>query len=184
MKDLLLRDAETLFALFGDLVHQVLVTERLGEIAEHDITHAQVDALQFLSRHDPNCVGDLASGLGISYPAATKAVDRLVAKGLVTRREGERDRRQSELTLTPEGRELVETLKVARRERLDAIFARMSGEDQKAMLRGLKGFITAAFMTDKALIAETCQRCGIDCFKDCVVNQSHLAFLGTEIERV
>lgn len=184
MKDVLLRDAETLFGLFTDLVHRVLVTEILPEIADLDLTHAQVGALLFLVRHDPACVGDLADGLGISYPAATKAIDRLVAKGLVTRREGERDRRQSELTVTEGGREVIERIRVARRARLEAIFGRMAQEDQRALLKGLKGFLTAGFMTDKDLIMATCQRCGVDCFTDCVVNQSHLAFLGCEITGV
>ncbi len=184
MKDVLLRDAETLFGLFTDLVHRVLVTEILPDIADLDLTHAQVEALLFLVRHDPACVGDLADGLDISYPAATKAIDRLVAKGLVTRRESERDRRQSELTVTEDGREVIERIRVARRARLEAIFARMSGDDQRALLKGLKGFLTAGFMTDKELIMSTCQRCGVDCFTDCVVNQSHLAFLGCEISGV
>lgn len=184
MKDVLLRDAETLFGLFTDLVHRVLVTEILPDIAELDLTHAQVEALLFLVRHDPACVGDLADGLGVSYPAATKAIDRLVAKGLVTRKESERDRRLSELSVTEAGREAIVRIRVARRSRLEAIFARMASEDQRAMLKGLKGFITAGFMTDKDLIMSTCQRCGVDCFTDCVVNQSHIAFLGSEISGV
>ncbi|HEY9854974.1 MAG TPA: MarR family transcriptional regulator, partial [Stenomitos sp.] len=172
MKDVLLRDAETLFGLFSDLIQRVLVTELLPDLADLDLTSAQVEALHFLVRHDPACVGDLADGLDVSYPAATKAVDRLVAKGMVTRKESERDRRLSELTVTEAGREVIERLKLARRSRLETIFARMASEDQRALLKGLKGFITAGFMTDKELIACTCLRCGVDCFQDCVVNQS------------
>lgn len=184
MKDVLLRDAETLFGLFSDLIHRVLVTEILPDIADLDLTPAQVEALQFLVRHETACVGNLADGLDISYPAATKAIDRLVAKGLVTRKESERDRRQSDLTVTEGGREVFERLRVARRARLEGIFARMSNEDQRTLLKGLKGFLTAGFMTDKELIMSTCQRCGVECFQDCVVNQSHIAFLGCEISGV
>lgn len=184
MKDVILRDAETLFGLFSDLTHRVLVTEILPDLADLDLTPAQAEALLFLVRHDPACVGDLADGLDVSYPAATKAVDRLVAKGLVTRKESERDRRQSELTVTDAGREVIVRMRLARRQRLETIFARMAPDDQRALLKGLKGFIAAGFMTDKDLIASTCQRCGVDCFEDCIVNQSHLAFLGTEITGV
>jgi len=184
MKDLMLRDVDKLADLFSDLIERVLITQLLEDLGDHDITPAQVEALHFLARHDPNRVGDLAAGLGISYPAATKTIDRLVAKELVTRREGQRDRRQSELTVTDSGRELIATLRSARRERLEAILARMPSEDQKALLKGLRGFITAGFMTDKALIAATCQRCGTECFPDCVVNQAHLAFLGCDISGV
>lgn len=184
MKELLVREAETLFGLFTDLLERVLVTEVLAEIAPLDITPAQFEALQFLGRHDPNYVGDLALGLAVSYPAATKAVDRLVAKGLINRRESETDRRQSELTVTATGREVLERLYQARQERLEGLLGRMTGDDQRALLKGLKGFLTAGFMLDKRLIALTCQRCGVDCLSDCIVNQSHLAFLGSEIPLV
>lgn len=184
MKDVFHRDADKLASLFKGLVERVLVQEVLGGLEDKDLTSAQLASLYFLARHESNVVGDLAAGLGISAPAATKASDRLVAKGLVSRREGERDRRHSKLEVTPEGLVLLESVLEARRERLTDILHRMSPEDQKALLKGLKGFITAAFMTDKELIRSCCENCGSDCFKDCVVNQAHLAFLGSEIHGV
>lgn len=184
MKDLLLRDTETLFELFSDLYGKVLCNEPLKELEDLDITPAQVQALLFLARHSPNYVGDLADGLGISYPAATKAVDRLVAKELVTRQENAKDRRQSELTVTEHGMALLDRVRSERRERLEGILARMSPEDTKAMQRGLRSFVTAAFMKDRDLIVALCQRCGCDCYTECIVNQSHLALVGREIDRV
>lgn len=184
MKDLLLRDTETLFELFVDLFGKVLINEPLLELGDQDITPAQVQALLFLARHSPNYVGDLADGLGISYPAATKAVDRLVAKDLVTRQENAKDRRQSELTVTESGLALLDRVRTERRGRLDGILAKMSPDDTKAMHRGLRSFVTAAFMGDRDLIATLCQRCGCDCYTECIVNQSHLALLGREVDRV
>lgn len=182
MRDQLVRDTEKLAVLFSELVHRVLVTQVLEPEAE--LTCAQLEALQFLARHDPNHVGDLAAGLDISYPAATKAVDRLVAKALVTRRESTSDRRQSELSVTEHGRELLETVLAARRTRMEALLLRMPAEEQRALLKGLKGFITAGCMLDKDLIEATCLRCGTDCYPECVLNQAHVALLGSAIPRV
>lgn len=184
MRDVFQRDADKLASLFSGLVERVLVHEVLGSFDDLELTPAQLASLYFLARHESNVVGDLAAGLGVSAPAATKASDRLVAKGLVSRREGERDRRHSKLEVTPVGRELLESVLAARRERMSGILGRMTSEDQRALLKGLKGFITAAFMTDKELIRACCEHCGSDCFADCVVNQAHLAFLGHEIQGV
>jgi DNA-binding MarR family transcriptional regulator len=184
MKGAWLREAEMLSGLFSDLIERVLVTDVLVGLADADVTPAQIQALHFLARHERNRVGDLTVGLGISYPAATKTVDRLVARGLIDRREGVQDRRLSELTVTERGERLLGEVLARRRERLDAILARMAPDDQRALLKGLKGFLTAGFMVDKELIAATCQHCGADCYQDCVVNQSHLAFHGTAIAPV
>ena len=184
MNERFLRDADKLASLFTALVERVLVQEVLGNLEDQDLTPAQLTSLYFLARHESNVVGDLAVGLGVSAPAATKASDRLVAKGLVSRREGERDRRHSKLEVTPEGNALLEEVLHARRDRLSGLLQRMSQDDRRSLVKGLRAFLTAAFMTDKELIGACCEHCGSDCFSDCVINQAHLAFLGSEIHGV
>jgi DNA-binding MarR family transcriptional regulator len=56
-------------------------------------------------------------------PSVCNHVDRLEASGLVTRRQGERDRRRVDLEVTPEG---VRVLKLIRSKRTAWLSARLS----------------------------------------------------------
>jgi DNA-binding MarR family transcriptional regulator len=55
-------------------------------------------------------VSELAEAKGISRPAISQAVDLLVGKGLVTRRQNVEDRRFVQLELTDEGSELLSAI--------------------------------------------------------------------------
>ena len=55
-------------------------------------------------------VSELAEAKGISRPAISQAVDLLVGKGLVTRRQNAEDRRFVQLELTSEGSELLSAI--------------------------------------------------------------------------
>lgn len=64
------------------------------------ITPRQLEILTVLSRRKSWSVGQIASVLGVSSAAATKAVARLERKGLVKRSENVMDRRIVDVTLT------------------------------------------------------------------------------------
>ncbi|MBU6428090.1 MAG: MarR family winged helix-turn-helix transcriptional regulator [Cyanobacteria bacterium REEB65] len=176
-----LRETEKLVDLFASLVANFLGDGMLAEAEAGEVTCTQLDALRYLARHSPNFVGHLSSGLAISYPAATKAVDRLVAKSLVDRQSDPHDRRKEGLTVTPEGLELLERVRKIRGDRLEAVLTRMEDTERKALVRGLRGFLTAAFLTDNQLVGQTCERCGSDCFETCVLYQTHVALYGEPI---
>lgn len=53
---------------------------------------------------------DLAASLGLEGPSLVRVLDTLIGKGLVLRTEDERDRRAKLLTLTGEGRAMVEII--------------------------------------------------------------------------
>lgn len=175
------REVEKLVDLFAELVRDHLGDGLLEEAGAGDVTCSQLAALRYLSRHSPNFVGHLSSGLSISYPAATKAVDRLVAKNLVDRREDRDDRRKESLTVTAEGQDLLERVRKVRQERLEAVLDRMDPSERKALSVGLRGFLNSAFLSDNALVGRTCERCGCDCFDNCVVYQAHVALYGEAI---
>ncbi len=71
------------------------------------ITPRQFEVLTFLSRQECWSVGEIASALGVSSAAATKAVARLERKGLVRRSENMMDRRCVDVTLTRSGNEAI-----------------------------------------------------------------------------
>lgn len=72
------------------------------------VTRRQHELLTFLFRRKQGSVGEIASMLGVSSPAATKAVARLERKGLVTRRENEVDRRSVAVSLTHAGMQALD----------------------------------------------------------------------------
>ncbi|MBI4280426.1 MAG: MarR family transcriptional regulator [Armatimonadetes bacterium] len=109
-----------------------------------EVTFAQVYVLRYLHQYGARTIGQIAEGLGITSPAATKLVDRLVIKRLVARREGRHDRRVTEVRLTARGKRLVERFRARRQERLSRIVSRMSGEQQARFVQGLEAFIAAA----------------------------------------
>ncbi len=182
--DLFLRDAEKLALRFSALVQDFLVEGVLASAEAGDVTATQVAALRYIDRHVPAFVGELSFGLAITPPAATKTVDRLVGKGLVDRREDPDDRRQHLLTLTEAGSALLERIKKVQQDRLGAVLGRMEEAERKALVRGLRGFMTAAFFASNDLVGRTCERCGADCFESCVINQAHVALYGQVIQPV
>ncbi|HJT56528.1 MAG TPA: MarR family transcriptional regulator [Ktedonobacteraceae bacterium] len=72
-----------------------------------NVTPRQVEVLTILSHRECWSVGEIASVLGISSAAATKAIARLERKGLVKRSENILDRRGVDVSLTRKGTEVL-----------------------------------------------------------------------------
>src|SRR3954469_24558084 len=87
-----------------------------------DLTLTQVKALFALS-HAELTVKELAERLGLSLPGTSRAVDALVERGLVDRREDPEDRRQKRLRCTDSGRETLRLLDEARLAGISALAA-------------------------------------------------------------
>lgn len=80
---------------------------------ELDLTLTQVKALCALSREELT-VKELAERLGLSLPGASRAVDALVSRELLHRREDPADRRQKRLRCTASGLDALSRLDDAR----------------------------------------------------------------------
>jgi DNA-binding MarR family transcriptional regulator len=68
----------------------------------------QLRVLGLLSRQPGASVSDVGAHLDVTIPTASALVDRMVKKHLVHRKEDPTERRRVVLTLTPEGKELLE----------------------------------------------------------------------------
>jgi len=71
------------------------------------VTSRQLEVLALLSRSTSCSIGEIASTLGVSYAAASKMVNRLEDKGLVTRSINEMDRRAADVRITEKGSQMV-----------------------------------------------------------------------------
>jgi DNA-binding MarR family transcriptional regulator len=104
--------AEQLLALW----RAVLSPRGVGSYAifeELDLTLTQVKTLTALSAGELT-VKQLAERLGLSLPGASRAVDALVERGLLGRREDPIDRRMKRLRCTDAGRDALARLDEAR----------------------------------------------------------------------
>jgi len=115
-------DLEQLLLKGTGLIWRSGNSELMAEMLELDLTFSQSMVLMFLSnRSDPPALTDLASGLKLSLPTASRAVDRLAHKGLVRRVADVVDRRVKRLVLSPIGRRIVDDMHAARRRRLQQL---------------------------------------------------------------
>ncbi|HEX3776389.1 MAG TPA: MarR family winged helix-turn-helix transcriptional regulator [Polyangiaceae bacterium] len=82
------------------------------------LSGAQLFVLQCLSRQSPCSVNELAQRTATDQSSVSVVVSRLVAAGHVRRNVSKVDRRRVELTLSPSGRELVESAPQTAQDRL------------------------------------------------------------------
>ncbi len=135
---------ELLDAVLGASRALVAVAARsLVDVAD-DVTLVQYRVLVELAARGPKRIADLAAVLGVDASTATRMCDRLVRKGLVTRRRASTDRRAVRASLAPPGRELVAEVTRRRRAELATILALVPGEDRPAVLGALRAFADAA----------------------------------------
>jgi DNA-binding MarR family transcriptional regulator len=93
----------------------------LGDLEE--VTAAQLRTLKLLSSEPVGgaglLIGAISQGLRISYPAASKAVDRLVERDLAERRRSAGDARQTFVRLTERGRAVIQKVRLERQAKLE-----------------------------------------------------------------
>ncbi|GAA4203847.1 hypothetical protein GCM10022252_62090 [Streptosporangium oxazolinicum] len=77
---------------------------------DSNLTMRQLKVVMILSDQDSASGQDLATHLDVGLGTVTGIVDRLVAHGLVTRREDPHDRRIRRVHLTPAGHTLIEQI--------------------------------------------------------------------------
>ncbi len=105
--------------------------------AEAHVSPGHVQVLISLSR-GPRSVGQLAETVGVSPPAVTQLVDRLVEHGIVERRHDEKDRRMVLVDYVPGMRDVARRIVESRRRQLEGVIGALTDEEAAAFLKGLK----------------------------------------------
>ena len=116
------------------LARRLRVERLMPELAEPALSDTQLAALATLERHGAMSPGDLAEHEKVQPPSMTRVIAALVDWELVTRAPHPTDRRQVILTVTPQGRSLVQRV----RRRKEAWLARRLAElspQERATLR-------------------------------------------------
>ena len=93
------------------LARRLRVERLMPELAEPALSDTQLAALATLERHGAMSPGDLAEHEKVQPPSMTRVIAALVDWELVTRAPHPTDRRQVILTVTPQGRSLVQRVR-------------------------------------------------------------------------
>jgi DNA-binding MarR family transcriptional regulator len=84
--------------------------EETSSLLDYNITLQQIRAFALIFARGETPITKVADALGIRPNVATGIVQRLVDRGLIERREDPGDRRVRLLTVTDQGRELIDEL--------------------------------------------------------------------------
>jgi DNA-binding MarR family transcriptional regulator len=130
---------ELLFFAYRDFVGE---PDRL--LARHGFGRAHHRVLHFVNRHPGMKVADLLDVLKITKQSLGRVLKQLVDDGYVVQKEGENDRRQRLLCVTPKGEQLATKLAGLQTERI----ARALGEFGPNAHEAARRFLTAMIDAD------------------------------------
>lgn len=159
--------------LFVAIIEKLLTQKMLDQSFDQQVTASQLVALRYLSLNESSLMSDVAEGLGISFPAATKTIDRLVRKGLVSRSEDPHDRRVVRIRLTELGKQLVSDINLERSRRFAKVLERMDPVSLSNLYQSMEAFITAA-IDDEETARSMCLHCGSEHHENCPVKVAYL----------
>ena len=137
-----------------------LIDEQARRVIGKSFTMPQLKLLKLVARTEAGTISDVAAFLGVSNAAASKAVDRLVRRGLIERKESEDDRRAIHLSLSDDGKRILERYEEIQLKTLDGLFRQFMPQN----------FIDAGELLDRLSLDlvdassrpdELCFRCGI-----------------------
>ncbi|HEX4392561.1 MAG TPA: MarR family transcriptional regulator [Mycobacterium sp.] len=135
-----LRDADAVLASCRVLV--ALSARSVAAVA--DIADpTQVRVLVIAASRAPISLGDLADAANLTPSTASRLCDRMVVRGLLDRSDDPTNRRALHLTLTPDGRTVVDTMVAHRRTEIEAILLRMPRRRRAELAQVLNEFSAA-----------------------------------------
>jgi len=154
--------------IFSSIVREILEEKYLREITPNSINLAQFHLLKAITLNDEKPAGELAGFLGVTPPAATKALDKLEGLGLVVRKNSPRDRRMRLLSPSEKGRELIRSYEELKADRLAPVFETFEREELDHLAELLERF-SLRLLEQEATGDGFCLRCAAYCEDHCPV---------------
>ena len=158
------------------LVFSAAMTETLEtgirESLGSKYTLPQLRLLAMVDKTDVQYVTEVAEFLNVSNAAASKAVDRLVKRGLIERRESRRDRRAIRLLMTEEGHRVIEEFESVQHRVFAGLFEDVPSGDLLQAAQLLDRL--SVELVDRTGTAEgSCLRCGIYFRDKCLLRETY-----------
>ena len=104
-------------------------------LREEGLTVSQLGVLEALMHIGPMVQSELAEKLLTSPSNLTTVLDNLERDGMVRRQRSTEDRRQVEVSLTSDGRELIEDVFPSHAQRITRLFGALDPEEQEELGR-------------------------------------------------
>jgi DNA-binding MarR family transcriptional regulator len=108
---------------------------RLRQEAGGGLSPTLTAALASIDNHGPLTPSELADRERVKRPTATRLIASLESEGLVARTSDPSDRRSSLIAVTPEGRELMRTLRTRKDAYLARRLAKLTADEREALAR-------------------------------------------------
>ncbi len=137
-------DVESLVELSRLLVS---VAYRSLDAASTPVPLPQFRALVLLARGGPTTAGGLADDLDMIPSTGTRLADRLVAHGWVSRVTRPDNRREVQLSITPDGQRIVDEVLSSRAAELEQVLRRLRPASREALAALLPELLQAADAT-------------------------------------
>lgn len=112
-------------------------------LSHHDISVPQWVALRLVFDHPGISLKELATRVGVDVGALSRLVERLVARGLLTRSPKPDNRREVEIELTRSGRLLVPKLAHEADENDESFFRSLTPAQRGSLLKTIKDLLEA-----------------------------------------
>jgi DNA-binding MarR family transcriptional regulator len=120
------------------------VTARSFAAIEDRVTLPQLRIMVMIASRGPLNLGSIAASLEVHPSNASRACDRLVAAGLLDRRNDPADRRNLLLRLTEAGTQLVDEVTAQRRQAIQDTLEKMPARQRRGLVAALGAFADAA----------------------------------------
>ena len=117
------------------VMNQPVRDEQLLQAAGVQLDQLLFPLLVAIGRYGPIGVVELADNLGRDYTTVSRQVKKLEAQSLAHKQPNVQDRRISEVTLSPQGREIFDAIAVARQKLMNQVLAAWSPEEVEALFR-------------------------------------------------
>lgn len=146
--------------IFTYLTRHTLENQLADEASERTISFSQLNLMRVLGKYPGKTVGDVSRYMGVSYPAATKTIDKLVKLGYLRRKEDFRDRRIAHLHLTPLGQRVVEKYSQSRDEQVQRILEKLGDDKRNTLNRQILEFARILVEDARVTNSSACIQCG------------------------
>ncbi|HKF50001.1 MAG TPA: MarR family winged helix-turn-helix transcriptional regulator [Terracidiphilus sp.] len=140
-----------LVSQFLSEMHRYDAGRTLRLLHEANMTTPQLAVLEFV--RVPRTLSAIADHIGLSRPAASQMVSKLVRRRLVRRSEGVADRREKAIGISAKGNALLESVSAARMARFESSLAALPPRTADR-LRGALAEAVAVFDESNASTAE------------------------------
>ena len=110
---------------------------------DFDYSMPQLATLLLLDEENELTITQVAEALARSVSATSRLLDQLVIRGMISRREDERDRRAKLVAITEQGRMLIATLEQRRADAQISVMEYLSTEERAEVTRGMTLLVEA-----------------------------------------